>query len=350
MYPAEKLKIRKLLRLAPNQMYSAYDLKVINVLDLMQTGNYYNRLYRNNKSGEIAEIIRLDPSTVTVLKVKGKNAIFYEVQTMDAAGSYKKEILSFDDVEHVKIMSSDGMIGRSPIMTCLDAFGFMLATQDFGSEFMANGAHMSGILSSDMPINDTQQKQILSWWNERNKAQRGGTAVLGSGYKYSRISATPVEADLINILRLTDQQVNQIFRIPAHLNGDLSRSTNNNIEQQTRDFATHTLRPICKAIENEKNIKYWRTEENQARYHTEFIFEALLRADHAARAQFYNTMITLGVFTIDEVRALEGYNFLPDGVGSKARVQMNMVSLDIADQVATHNQSTTTKSTPNASK
>ncbi|MCC5364883.1 phage portal protein, partial [Staphylococcus aureus] len=84
-------------------------------------------------------------------------------------------------------------------------------------------------------MNETQQKQILNWWNDRTKAQRGGTAVLGSGYKYSRISATPVEADLINMLRLTDQQVNQIFRIPAHLNGDLSRSTNNNIEQQTRD-------------------------------------------------------------------------------------------------------------------
>jgi HK97 family phage portal protein len=347
MYPASNLKIRKLLRLAPNQMYSAYDLKVINVLDLMQTGNYFNRVYRKN--GEINEIIRLDPSTVTVLKVKGKNAILYEVRSKDIAGVNKTQILQFDDIEHVKIMSSDGIIGRSPIMTCIDAFGFMLATQEYGSDFMANGAHLSGILSSDLPINETQQKQILSWWNDRTKAQRGGTAVLGSGYKYSRISATPVEADLINMLRLTDQQVNQIFRIPAHLNGDLSRSTNNNIEQQTRDFATHTLRPICKAIENEKNIKYWRTDENQARYHTEFIFEALLRADHAARAQFYNTMITLGVLTIDEVRGLEGYNFLPDGIGSKPRVQMNMVSLDIADQVATSNQSPS-KNTPNASK
>ena len=90
MYPASNLKIRKLLRLAPNQMYSAYDLKVINVLDLMQTGNYFNRIYRKN--GEISEIIRLDPSTVTVLKVKGKNEILYEVKSNDLAGQIKTQM------------------------------------------------------------------------------------------------------------------------------------------------------------------------------------------------------------------------------------------------------------------
>ena len=91
----------------------------------------------------------------------------------------------------------------------------MLAAQEYGATFYANGAHLSGILSTALPINEGQQKQILNWWNERNKSQKGGTAVLGSDMKYSRISATPAEANLIEVFGLSDRQINQIFRIPG---------------------------------------------------------------------------------------------------------------------------------------
>ena len=320
-YPASDQPVRKLLRIEPNDLYSAYDLKSINVLVLCSTGNYFNRIYRR-RNGNIYRIVRLDPAKVTILYDYKNLKIFYEVTDH----TYQKEILEHDDIEHVKIMSKDGIIGRSPITVCMEAFGMMLAAQEYGATFYANGAHLSGILSTALPINEGQQKQILNWWNERNKSQKGGTAVLGSDMKYSRISATPAEANLIEVFGLSDRQINQIFRIPGHLNGDLSRSTNNNIEQQSLDFLTHTLRPFIKAIENEKNRKYWRTEANQEKYFVDFNIDALLRANTEARAAFYNTMVTLGIFSINEVRSLENMNKVEGG--DTHRVQLNMVDLN----------------------
>jgi HK97 family phage portal protein len=323
-YPAEKLKARHLLRLEPNSLYSAYDLKALNILDLASTGNYFNRIYRKN--GEIDEIIRIDPKDVTLLISKDGRKLNYEVNTTDKLGHAKKLNLDHDDVEHVKIMSLNGFIGRSPITACMEAFGMMLAAQQYGASFYANGAHLTGILSSPLNLTKEQQKALLEAWNDRVKADKNGTAILGSDMKYTRISATPAEADLINILNLTDRQINQIFRIPAHLNGDLTRSTNNNIEQQSLDFLTHCLRPILKAIENEKNRKYWLTESNRKKYFVDFNLDAMLRANTEARASFYNTMVTLGIFSINEVRALERMNSIENG--DKHRVQMNMIDLD----------------------
>ena len=44
-----------------------------------------------------------------------------------------------------------------------------------------------------------------------------------------------------------------MFRVPPHLISDLSRSTNNNIEHQSIEFVTHTIRPWCVRIEKALN-------------------------------------------------------------------------------------------------
>jgi phage portal protein BeeE len=77
-YPASDQPVRKLLRIEPNDLYSAYDLKSINVLDLCSTGNYFNRIYRR-RNGTIYRIVRIDPSKVTILYDYKNLKIFYEV-------------------------------------------------------------------------------------------------------------------------------------------------------------------------------------------------------------------------------------------------------------------------------
>src|SRR6202034_3703459 len=46
-----------------------------------------------------------------------------------------------------------------------------------------------------------------------------------------------------------------LFRVPLHLVGDLTRSTNNNIEHQSLDYVSYCLRPWAVRIEQEVNRK-----------------------------------------------------------------------------------------------
>ena len=58
--------------------------------------------------------------------------------------------------------------------------------------------------------------------------------------------------------------------------------------------------------------------------------EGLLRADSAARASFYQLMLTNGVMTINEVRSLE--NLPPVEGGDEPRMQMQNVPITQAGQ------------------
>jgi phage portal protein BeeE len=49
-------------------------------------------------------------------------------------------------------------------------------------------------------------------------------------------------------------------------------------------------------------------EDEKGIYYTKFNLEGLLRGDSAARAAFYNTAVTLGILTRNEVRELEDRN------------------------------------------
>jgi hypothetical protein len=63
-------------------------------------------------------------------------------------------------------------------------------------------------------------------------------------------------------------------------------------------------------------------------YFVEFDTTALLAGDFAARAQFMREAFNMGALSVDEIRAQIGYNPLPDGLGNKRFVQVNMQLLD----------------------
>lgn len=312
VFPVETGKLRRLLKTEPNEMMSSYDLKAANSLSLESTGNYFNRIYRSRQDG-IEAIIPLDYKDVVIKKHNTKPKIWYEVRSRDLAGGWKTEILEHDDIEHGRANSLNGIIGRSPILVCMEAVGRMLATQEYASEFYANGAHVTGVLSSAVPLNDKQYESVLGWWKKRTENNRGGTAVLGSDMKYQRISATPAEAELGNAFNLTDKQINQMLRIPPVMNGDNTRQSNNNREQEAIDYVTHTLRPRVKCMEAEKNRKYWLTPENRDKYFVEFNFDAHLRADSERRAKLIEVLVRNGIMTPNEARKYENMPAIDGG-------------------------------------
>jgi HK97 family phage portal protein len=93
--------------------------------------------------------------------------------------------------------------------------------------------------------------------------------------------------------------------MPLHMVQEMEGSTNNNIEWQGQSLATHTLMPYFTRIEQSFN-KWLLTPADRAKgYFLRFNFEGLLRADTAARGEFYARMLQNGVYSRNEVRALE---------------------------------------------
>jgi HK97 family phage portal protein len=125
-------------------------------------------------------------------------------------------------------------------------------------------------------------------------------------------------------------EVARIFGVPPHLLMDTEKSTSwgTGIEQQSISFVVNTLRPWLTRIE-QRLTRVLKPEPVFAR----FSVEGLLRGDSAARASFYKELWSLGVFSTNDILALEER---PPVEGGDVRYRpLNMGQLGTTDQTTT---------------
>ena len=102
------------------------------------------------------------------------------------------------------------------------------------------------------------------------------------------------------------------FRIPPVYLQEYGRATWGNFEQAQLTYFTNTIRPTLISIEQELDSKLIFSSERGIQ-HFEHSIEGYLRAASSERAQYYQSLLSAGVFTINEVRALENHPPIPGG-------------------------------------
>jgi hypothetical protein len=106
---------------------------------------------------------------------------------------------------------------------------------------------------------------------------------------------------------------------------ELSRSTNNNIEHQGIEFVVHSLRPWLirweQAIRRDLIVQPYT-------YFAEFLVDGLLRGDSLTRSQALQYQFQNGIINEDEWRAIENRNPLPNGMGKRYFVPLNLIPAD----------------------
>ena len=105
---------------------------------------------------------------------------------------------------------------------------------------------------------------------------------------------------------------------------ELSHATFSNIEQQNIFFGEYSLRPICKRLEKQLELKLF-TDAERGKFHVKFDLNGLMRGDASARAVFYEKGINTGWLTPNEAREFEGMKLLP-GL-DKPRIPLNYATV-----------------------
>lgn len=134
--------------------------------------------------------------------------------------------------------------------------------------------------------------------------------------KIDPITMNLSDAQFLESRRFSVEEICRIFRVPPHLIGDLSRSTNNNIEHQSIEFVTHTIRPWCVRIEKALN-SYLLNHLEKKKYYIEFNLDGLLRGDSLKRQQANQIKFNNGVLSRNEWRQMENLNEVADEYGDK---------------------------------
>jgi HK97 family phage portal protein len=291
----------------PNEYQTAYEFWETIVSMAVLHGCGYALIERDNR-GYVTNLIGLD---------------YYDVDRKFVNGQPVFSVKNVGMVQAENMLEICNLQRKSPIRLHRENLGLAKAAEEFGAEYFGSGGQMTGILSSDQPLKKEQMDIIQGSWN--SAARQAGTKLLPFGFKYSRISISPDEAQFIETRKFQAEEICRIFSVPPTLVQLESQTTYNNVEQQNLQFARHTISPWAKRIEQEIDRKLIQSRERPQIY-SKFLLNDLYRGDMQSRASFYTQMLQNGVLNINEVREREDLN--PTDGGDTHVVQVNQIALD----------------------
>lgn len=234
-----------------------------------------------------------------------------------------------EKIWHIRGFGNTGLVGYSPIGVMRQAIGMSLGAEEFQARFFGSGARPSAVASIPAWLKDDQRKIA----RENLQATLGGLEnahkihLLEGGMKLEPWGLPLEDLQFVELRRFQIAEICRIYRIPPHMVADMERATFSNIEQMSLEFVMYTLLPWLTRWEAATNRWLLKPGERE-RFFVRFNFEGLLRADSAARAQLYATLLQNGVKTRNEIRALENDNRSEDDGMDDFTVQSNMVAID----------------------
>jgi len=301
-------------------------------------GNAYVGKFRDG-AGRVAQLSLLAPDRV-VPEIKGGRPIY---TLTGLRGEQTRH--GTDDILHIKALSTDGLVGLSPVRQCRVALGLSTQLAEHAQAFFANDGAPRGLLKVQrFGDSEAQVAELRDGWNARH----GGTAnahriaVVSGEVDFTPVSMPLDDAQFLEQRKLSAVEVARIFRVPPWMVGaDSGESlTYSNVESQALAFATYSLRPWLVTIEQALSADRDLFPANQ---YAEFALDALLRADSATRAQVYTAALDpiTGWMDRAEVRRLE--NLPPEERSTDAELHRMVAAAGSAPAVTNGRPEATTE-------
>ena len=213
-------------------------------------------------------------------------------------------------VWHRRVHPVPGQVmGLSPIEMHALTIGTGIAALRFGAQWFEDGAHPSGILTSEQRLDQTQASTAKQRFVEALRGRRE-PVVLGSGWKYETIQIAPNESQFLETNQYTGTECCRIFGpgfaqvLGYETGGSLTYST---LEQASLSLLTYAADPWLVRIERVLSGLL------PAAQFVRFERGALLRTDLLTRFRAHEIAIRNDFETINEVRDLEDREPVPWG-------------------------------------
>lgn len=311
----------------PSSLFNSFSFFEKALVDLCLDGNFFAYIERNN-GGLPTQIIPIQSNDVSVYVSPDGREVYYNIEQNEVVPYPITGRVTSENMLHVKGLSTDGIMGKSPIQTSAESLGVSLSIERFAGSFFKNSASIGGVITHPGTLKPETAKRLRASWNQTysGASNVGKTAILEEGMNFTAKQIPNNQAQFLETRQYQVSDICRIFRVPNHLVNDLSSATYSNIEAQQIDFVVHTITPWVKRIEMALNQKLIPFNKKGTQYF-KFNLTALLRGDSKSRADYYRTLLNIGVLTPDEVRAFEDMNSM-GGESEKVYMQSNMLPLD----------------------
>lgn len=309
-----------LLNVKPNSYMSARNFKYALTANLLLTGNGYARILKT-KSGQPLSLVLLYPSWVTV-EIDEDSNIRYVIQD----NTHNPYILTPDEIIHVKFLSTNGLIGTSPLYSLADEMKLQKQGNKLLNDFFGSGINGSAILKMPGKPSPDARAKIREEWIKANTGEKTHRVMVLAGNE----EYTPVEIDtsilkIVNSNDYTTKQIAKAFGIPVSRLG--LENAHTSLTQSNLDYIQNSLDHYFNRITSELNIKLL-TYEQALNYHFEFDVSRLMELDTETNMKETLNWFQNGLIDDNEARQRLGYAPHNDDMAGTRIVMSNFIPIE----------------------
>lgn len=313
--------LEKLLNLSPNPSMSAYIFKQTMEAFRNTEGMAYALIIRDGL-GEITRLDVLDPTRVRPLIERDSREIWYDI-TLEG----KTYPIPGYMVLALKHMSANGISGIRPLDVLRGSLDYDAEVKEISLNQLDGINHGVMLEVPGQALDETRKTQIVADFLDAYESSGQRVLVLEGGIKATTFNQSPVDAQLMDVERITRNRVATVYNLPPHMLGDYSDTSFSTAEQQMQEFLQLTIIPIVQQWEDELNRKLLSDADYKAGYRFRFDTDSLIRADMVAMANKYQMAIRGGWMRMNEVREREGLP--PDPNGDELMCARDIIPLRI---------------------
>lgn len=301
----------RILRRRPNRWMKPAQFRRMMQAHLLLRGNAYSLIVRGSR-GQVTDLIPMHPDKV---KTTQNTDLTLRYEYWQANG--RKIDLPQDEVFHLTGMTLDGITGVSVITYARESVGLAIATANHGAAFFRNGTHVGSVLKHKGELSQEARDRLKADLQDfRLRGERAKTTmVLEEGMEFEPLGMTAEDAQFVETMKMTRTDIGMFFGVPPHMLGDTEKNSSwgTGIEAQSRGFVAYTLEDWLTTWEEGVNADL--IGDDEPAVYARFNRAALVRGDFKTRWEGYVKGLQWGVYSPDDIRALEDENPRPDGKG-----------------------------------
>jgi HK97 family phage portal protein len=321
----------------PNDYQSISDFMLNLVRSLYFEGNAYALCLRNDRF-EIDEIHLMDPrQSRPQLAVTGD--VFYTLagnNVMAARLQGEALIVPQRDVLHVRLHCQERkqpfpLRGETPLIAAYGDIETTDAIMQQQIQFYRNEARPSAVLSTDLPLDKDLVQALTDRWNEKSKGlHQGKTPILTHGLKVQPWVTPGKDAQLVEMMKLSQEHIALAFRIPLQILG-IGGTPYSSTELLMQSWVASGLGFCLNHVEESFGVTF--DLRGQPEDYVEFDTAALLRSAFKDRIEGLARAVQGGVYSPNEAREIEGLDTA--AFGDEPRLQAQVVPLSMAGKIPT---------------
>lgn len=273
-------------------------------------GNVFLRVDAVNNDGRPSVVTLLDPADVQAYRDPNTGVIWYIHGTKRVkARAFPRQAVG-GIIHRRAFPQPDAILGLSVVANHARLLGLSIAAEQFGADFFGDGAHPSGILTSDMPITEDQARTIKQRFIASIRGSRE-PAVLGAAVKYTQVQIAPEESQFLDTQKFSAAELCRMVgpgvaeMLGYETGGNL---TYQNVEARSLHLLIYTVDKWLKDFERCMSTYFLTGPQS-----LEFDRNDLLRMTAEDRWGMYQTQLQNAGRTINEVRHDEGLPPVPWG-------------------------------------